>query len=500
MAKDPLDFLDSESSDPLNFLEEKKPSTFRSILSAPIKGALRTASTINPFAAPGPVPQEMGTKILEELLPSLPEHKVLERVGEIGSLAALGPEALPEKLLQTLGGTLGGELAEKGGLGETGQIISETLGMGLPGLTKGLVKRGIEAVTKPALKTESGLTKLKATEAKFPKLGTLSKEREEIVTQKLDKEASKLAKATLEKHLPITKEIEKGTDFENNFKIGFQNIKKAAEESGTLPVNTSPLDEFLSKTAQEYKGLPTPHEDAAKILKEIKNFQKRPQKTMQNLLKIYRSNNKKQRRIFETAHVTGKQEEFSDFLTAMNESIAKSFEKTLPENSEWMNQFRKYNRDYKNYKSALKTQEQLKGILSAEPKYSEIEKLSKDVRTQAKLSLSMGENGAKEVIQIAKDLKNVKDAIKTIPKSQLQKFDAYFPIAFFIPYAGKILGLGLGIKSSIKLGRYAYGWLLSTPSRRGIYREAINSLIKNDLTGYQKAVSRIKKEMQSEES
>jgi hypothetical protein len=471
---------------------KEQPSKLRSILTAPLKGAASSAQSINPLFPRGPISPEMGERLLEENLPTRPEHDYLVRAGKLAPYVALGPEGIAAKGAQLAGGTIAGELAKSGGLGETGQSISEAVGMGASGLMGGLAKLGLSAFAKGVEKLPSGLTKLKALSSKFPKFGTISKERHDAVVQKLDKEAANIAKTSIEKHLPITKEIEKGVDFEKNFQTGFGNLKRSAEKANPT-VDITPVSNFFQETWSKYKGIPKPHAEAKKIKDEIRAFSNNPPTSLNNLLKTYRSNNRKISNIYETSRIKGSQKEYVDFLLDMNRNISKSFEDTLPKDSAWMKQFKAVNHEYKSFQDAKKVMADLKGILSESPTYAQIENLSSNPATQRKLSLRMGEEGSKEIIQLAKDLKQTKEALKSVPKGSYSKYDAIFPLYYFIPWIGKYLG----IAKAANTARYFTGWLLSTPSRRSAYREAVQSFLKQDIQGYKKATQILLKEMKT---
>jgi hypothetical protein len=264
---------------------DEEPSSFRSAISAPFKGAIKELSGLNPFSAPGPVPRQLQERLLEEQLPIRPEHEYLERAGKLATLAALGPESIPAKIAETVGGTIAGELAESGGLGTTGQSISEAVGMGIPGLIKGAAKKGAQLIKGTVEKTPSGLEKISATEAKFPGLAKVSKERQEKVIKDLDKQAAALTKKSVEKHVPVAKEIERGVDFESNFSKGFQDLRSSAKQANP-EIDITPISEFLSTTSDKFRGIPKPSSDLLKIKNEVKAFQNRPQFYLNNLLKI----------------------------------------------------------------------------------------------------------------------------------------------------------------------------------------------------------------------
>lgn len=480
----------------VTFLHEKSlPSKTRSALGAPIKGAIKgVQSLVQPLGnLQGAIPAKLGKRILEQTLPTREEHEPLERVGKLATFAAAGPEGLGLKIAQTGLGALGGEIAKQTGAGELGQAIAEAGGMGLAGLGKGLISSAKNVLKTTPKKLPSGLTEIKAVEAKAPRLGTISKERQAASIEKLNKEASELAKTSAQKHVPLIKDIEKGIDFETRFEKGFGDVERLAQKANP-EIDITPLRTFFKENRIKYKDLPSPHIEGKKILAEVNNFNKNPQQNLGKLMRIYRSNNKKIRNSYERARLSGTQQEYVDFLVDQNKAIADSFRKTLPSDSSWVKLFDQTNKEFRDFQNAKKTINQLKGFLSETPTKAEVTKLATNTKAQDRLKLAMGEKGAEEVTQIAKDLKQSIEAIKKIPRSELSKYDAIFPLYFLIPWAGKAIGL---YKAS-NLARYLYGWMLSTPARRKIYNEALKSVLKKDVTGYQKALLPVINELESE--
>lgn len=484
-------YSDSEILDYLN--ERQKPSKTRSAISAPIKGLIKGLQGLNPLAAPGPISSKLGKKVTEELLPTREEHSPLERAGQLAPIVAMGPEGLLAKGLQLGAGVLGGEVAKEAGAGETGQALAEAGSMGLPGLAKGVAQKGYQALKGAPTKLPSGMTELQATRAKSPGIGTLSKERQTKVIEKLNQEAADLSKKSVEKNVPIIQEIERGVDFDAKFNQDFGKIERLAQKSNP-EIDITPVSKLMNESVKKYKGIPKPHAEAQKILSEVRAFRNNPQTSLANLMKIYRSNNKKIRNSYERARLSGTQQEYVDFLVDQNKAIAESFTNTLPKDSAWIKMFDTANKEYKGFQDAKKVMNQLKGFLSAVPTKAEVVKLAENTKAQKQLALSMGEKGAQEITEIAKDLKKSIEAIKKIPKSNLAKFDATLPLYFLIPWIGKYLG---SIKS-LNLARYFYGYFLSTPARRRAYKEALNAVLRDDLNGYKKSLAPVLQELESQ--
>lgn len=490
-----------EKSSEQEFIFEgfKEPvSKSRSAISAPIKGLIKGLQNLNPLSPSGPIPQELGERITEEVLPTKKEHRYLERAGKLAPFALTGPEGIGLKALQLALGTAGGEIAEEAGAGNLSQAISELAGMSLPGLARTGAKKGIEKVTElikaPKEKLPSGLSKPRALEAKYAEKGIISPERQESSIKKLNEEASKLTKESIEKELPISKQIQQGFDFEKKFEQDFGKIQKLADKANP-DIDITDISNLLSKTTQRYRGIPKLHPEAEKVMTEVRALRKQPQTSLKNLLRIYRSNNQKIRNIYETSRLTGKQQEYVDFLVDLNRNISKSFERTLPEDSAWLKRFKEANSNYKQYRDSLKTLNILNPILEQRATPASLQKFASDPKLQNKLQLSMGKEGADQIIKIAKDLKSAQDAIKRIPAKELKIWDAIFPVGMFIPFI-KIPAFIPGLKKMYDWLRRGYGLFLTTSSRRKAYNKALKAIVDKDFESYKEATNILKMELE----
>jgi hypothetical protein len=483
----------SSSKDIFDELSEQ-PSRLRSLASAYPKGAVKGASRL-PSMVAGPIPNKLGERLLEKFLPTRKQtpEKFLERAGELSAYTIGGPEALGVKAAQVLAGAGVGQLAEEGGLGKTGQSVAEIAGMGLPSLAKSGLQKLKGLFSAQAEKLPSGLTKVRAIDAKKPSLGRLTSQMQQKALGQLDKEAATLAKSSLEKKIPLHKKIEEGFDFPSHFKKGFKDLQVLSEKSNP-EVDLTPVSEFLSETRKKFRGIPSPHPDAKKIVSEARALSNNPRTSLKDLYKIYRSNNQKKSHIYETAMTGGRQREYVQFLNDLNRSIVKAFEATFPADSVWLKQFKDLNKDYGAYEATKQTLDKLRPLLKGEATAAKLEKLSSDPKTIKKLSLSMGKEGAQEISQIAQDLKLAKQAIKEIPVKDLKTMDKIFPIALILS--------GLKIPAELYAaytgGRMLYGWLLTTPVRRKAYNQSLKALISNNPQEYANATLVLKRSLQEE--
>jgi hypothetical protein len=365
--------------------------------------------------------------------------------------------------------------------------------------------KGKEAVTalgklpsklKPSAKIaetfESGLTKPRAVEAKKAHLGIITPARQTEVLEGLEKEARGLTKKAVEKHIPLSKQIEEGFDFEKKFERDYGRLRSVAKKFNP-EVDVESVFDFLSKTSGNYKGIPKPHPEAVKIIGEIKALRSRPPGDLVGLEKIYRSNNKKIKNIYETSRLKGKQQEYVDFLLDMNRKIVESFEKTLPQDSLWIKKFKEANANYHEYINTKDTLSMLEPILGDKMDTDSLRKLAFDRGKQAKLRLKMGEEGAEDIIQIGKDLNLAVESIKRMPAKEIGKFDAYYPLALLIPGFGKAIGGVAAVAKGVTYAKRAWGWYLSNPARRKIVDKALHAIEVDDIELYKEATKELKK-------
>ncbi len=497
-------YSDEEISD---FLKKNEISKTRSVISAPVKGAIKGAEELSSLADPAqlilnqimPKKESLLSKLSEKVLPTKDEaaERVLERIGKNAPIAALGAGGVIPALTQAITGGISGEVAKEEGIGETGQGIAEAVGMGLPAIAKGLGKGAISLLKSPVERFSSGLTKPRAVGAKLAERAIMSPARQEKSIAKLNEEASKLARQSVEKELPLAKQIEQGIDFEGQFEKNFGALQSMAEKANP-DIDISPVSKFMSETASKYRGIPKLHGEAAKIKSEVKAFGNHAPTDLKTALRTYRSNNKKIKGIYETSRLTGKQQEYVDFLVDYNRNLAKSFEDTLPKDSAWIKEFKDLNKGYKNYKDTLKTLDILKPIYGDNVTPSNVAKLADDAKTYKKLQLAMGDKGASEISQIAKDLRTATESVKKIPAKDLKWYEGYLPLSIFVPGIHVPAG-AVATKKGIDFARRGYGWFLSTPARRASYSKALKGLIENNRSLYIKGAEELKKSVDSEE-
>ena len=481
-----------------HYEKSQEPSRTQSIISAPLKGLAKGIGELgaaSSFFKKSPVSQALGEKVTEQLLPTQEgtTEQVLERAGRLVPLVAAGPEGVVSKLAQLAGGTILGQIAQENEAGDLGQSISEAVGMGLGGIAKSGVEKLATALRSPSEKLASGLTKPAAVEGKFASKALISPEAQEKAISGLNQEAAKIAQGITEKEIPITKQIAEGVNFEQRFEKKFGNLRKAAAKFRP-EIDITPISELTSKTIKNYRGIPSLHDEGKKVVREINAFHNRPQTRLDNLLRIYRSNNRKIKDIYETSKLTGKKQEYVDFLVDMNKAISQSIENTLPKESLWVKEFKEMNSEYRQFKNSLKSMQMLKPILGGNATPASLEKLATDSKTLEKLKMSLGEKGAQEISQLSKDLKQATESIKRISVKKFNALDNVLPLSIFIPGAHPV-GTIFGAKKVYDWARRGYGYFLTTPSRRKAYGDVIKAIHSQDRGAYVKSAINLLKEI-----
>jgi hypothetical protein len=416
----------------------------------------------------------------------------LQKMGRLGGMSAgfqLGNAQ--QKLISGAIAPVVSQTAQALGVPEP---IADITGLGASAirLKQGAVKQASEKLQGVKQTYPSGLEKPKSADFKYAEQARITPERQQKLIENLDKQAEQLTRKSIEKHTPISKQIEEGFDFTGHFDKEFDKLESLAKKQDVV-VDIEPISDFLESTYEKYHGIPKPHSEALKVLEEADAFSKNPQAGVYNLLKTYRSNNSKVKGIFETSRVTGKQKEYVDFLLNMNREIASSMKKSMPKESAFMKNFFDLNAEFSNYRKAVDAQRMLEPLIGGKLTPSTLENIIKNKKTQQKLKLAMGEAGSKEIIQISEDLKSAHEAIKRMSAKEFSKWEAILPI-------GALVGLGpLGKAYSFyKLKDYsqrALGFILTQPNTRRYYGEALQSLTNGDKASYEKAMKNMLKSL-----
>lgn len=443
------------------------------------------------------------SSVLQEMQAEIPKGgKTQERIARVGSalpMLAGGPAAFGAAALAEQSGLAAKQLAKQTGHGEGIQTVADIVGSAAPGLVQGLVKGG-KKLAAEEVKMASGLTKPRAVEAKPNKFAKVTSDLQKQTVDNLEKEAAKLTKQSLEKHRPLVKQIEAGHDFESQFKDSFGRVK-ALSKKYNPEINTRPLMKFTSDARIQYAGIPNPHSEAKKIIAESRQFSKKPPVFLDDLMKIYRSNNQKVKNTYEKAFIGGKQKEYIDFLQNQNKEIVKSIKGTLPDDSKFVKMFEKSNKDFKEYMNTLSAKNDLKHMLGEKPSLHKLTELADNAQKQKQLAFHMGNEGANEVIQISKDLKKATNAVKGLSVKDIKSFEDVLPTGYFfadfIPVVGGAYKKYHTAKFIFNKGRSVYGRYLTKPETRRSYDEALKAFNSKNAQAFGIATNKIAKSLEN---
>ena len=427
----------------------------------------------------------------EALFQELQEQiKHPEKAEPFVKTADISPSALLRKGVEK---TTGYDLKPEGAAEHiaefAGSFTPKEIGTGIKNLPK-LLPKSIKE------KLPSGLTKPKAVDSKLTRLAIGHPDKQAKAIESLEKEAGVLAKKSVEKSLPISKKIEEGFDFAKDHERRFAALKHSAEKYNPT-IDITPVSDFLRAETQQYRGIPQLHAEGKKVMSEIKALRSKPQTELKNLLKIFRSNNQKRTSIAETKFVKGKQTEYANFLKNLNSKIEESIGNTLPQDSAWLKEFKDTNKQYSQFLKSKDALKSLDSVLRGKATPARLEKLAYDKIAQKKLAMTMGEQGAQEIAQIAKDLSIAKAAIKKMPAKVMKEWEKLLLIGLIIPGTHGIAPV-IGAYKGIELGRRGLGWLLSRPSTRKQYQLALKAIINDDKKAYVAAATSLANSLNEE--
>jgi len=402
----------------------------------------------------------------------------------ISAISAKGRQNLREQFLPSEEGTeesiarVAGHLAPIP-LGAEGSIASKGVQT-----TKNILKAS-KNIPKNKVTMASGLSQPKSVGSKVAPYASIGSKTEAEAIQKLNTEAGELAKKSIHKNLPLSKKIEEGFDFQKNFETKFGELESIAKKANPR-IDITPVTELMQKSADKYRGIASPHREAVRIKNEVKAFYKKPPTSLHALYKTYRSNNQKINNIYETSRLTGKQKEYADFLLDQNRAIVKSFENTLgaPKGS-WADQFKQMNKQFEEWKKADKALKKFDPYFRGALSPSELEKFAFDIPKHKKMALDLGKQATDEIVQLSRDLKLATESIKRIPKAEIKKWEAAFPLSFFIPIFGKAIA---GVHGA-RIARHSMGYWLSKPATRRAYGDAMKAIKNQDFDAYKDATA-----------
>lgn len=343
--------------------------------------------------------------------------------------------------------------------------------------------KGSEFVPDPF---KSGLAKPGAVGNENASLGVISKKQKEQALDRYTKEAQELFKSKMAEKAPITEKIKNGFDFDKYHEEEFGRLRSAAKKANPQ-IDITPLSKFLSEETEKLRGILSPSPEKAKIKNILKKFRDKPVNSLNALLKNRSNNSGILTNIYDKRLMHGKQKEYVDFLNRMNKKIDESIFSTLPEDSKWVNQYKKMNAEFSQYKKGQDIIDALEPVLREKMSTSSLTSLAENPKKQKYLKIKMGDEAAEEIVQIAKDLKEAQRAIKRISVKDMNKFDAIWPIS----WAFKPIGALMTIKKGYDFSRKMYGYALLNPSKRKAFDQMLHAVADNNLPAYTEAAKKM---------
>lgn len=333
---------------------------------------------------------------------------------------------------------------------------------------------------------KSGLAKPGAVGNENASLGVISKKQKEQALDRYTKEAQELFKSKMAEKAPITEKIKNGFDFDKYHEEEFGRLRSAAKKANPQ-IDITPLSKFLSEETEKLRGILSPSPEKAKIKNILKKFRDKPVNALNALLKNRSNNSGILTNIYDKRLMHGKQKEYVDFLNRMNKKIDESIFSTLPEDSKWVNQYKKMNAEFSQYKKGQDIIDALEPVLREKMSTSSLTSLAENPKKQKYLKIKMGDEAAEEIVQIAKDLKEAQRAIKRISVKDMNKFDAIWPIS----WAFKPIGALMTIKKGYDFSRKMYGYALLNPSKRKAFDQMLHAVADNNLPAYTEAAKKM---------
>lgn len=478
--------------------------------------AMEDARRLSPQDFHPQITEEEKQKYIGQVAENFPTQRNLERIIEEKTGLPLQSKTGLQKSLRLGGEAAGfttGKPLEKALRGVAAPAISKTLQESQLNAPEevadlaGLVASGtpipsLRKAEKIVPKFSSGLSKPAAVESKIAKYGKIPKEVKEATIKGLNEEAAKISEKILEKERPIIRQINEGKDLDSEFQQGFSALRQSAKKYNP-ELNINPVSSLMEKTRVDLGGLPNPSKQTRKILKEAEAFSRNPPITLYDNLRNFRDLSKKQNEIYEKAHIFGKQKEYADFISNYKKSITQAIEESFPKDAEWVKQFKELNQNYSEYLNTKKAQSILSPILGKEPTVSQLEKYVKDPKIRKNLSMSLGQKGSDEIVQLVGDLTKARESISKIPVKEIDMLEKSLPYGYilsdFIPVFGKALKIPIYAKAAKGAAQSMIGSYLVNPKSRKAYSLVIKEFNNRNSEAFGKAVRALIK-IQQEES
>lgn len=436
--------------------------------------------------------------------PTTPAGKTIERFGSYGLLGLADS-------LGSVRSALAGQAAEESGAGPGAQTAAEIAVNPLVSIGRN-PRQALQSVKSllPKKKAEtyaSGLPKLKAEgNTKLANFAKVTPDQEQKNIAALANNSKETLTKTLKQKVPLYKELSEGKDFKSKISEDFSNLKKLAAKEDIL-MDVTPLQKSFRQFENDFVGVPLPSAPLKKSFDEIKAFQNKPSKTLEELYNIRQHNSASRSDLLDKTNLSSKERIWGDFLKKYNDAIDKSIEQTLGKDHPFTKSLENANEFYTNYKNAEKVSSILTPNLEEGFNVNSWKNLSK-TKGYKELKDILGEKPAKELNQLGKDVVKAYKVTQTLKgKKIFSDVDkllgianlSFAPLSTFFPAIAGIQGATTAGYVGVKGAKYLAGHILSQPKTRREFSNLVKAINEDNAEAAFKAYVVLSKNLEGED-
>lgn len=315
-----------------------------------------------------------------------------------------------------------------------------------------------EAMTKDELSTSAKITKTRR--------AALEKQIQMTSDQAIDK--------VIKNEMPISKLKANGQNLEVLKDMAYDKASQLASKNPKkLDINPviKDIDAEISRLKSSALSPSDAKRKAIKVLEKEKNILKKTSPNAQQLIDQTREYNANVKKIYRKAEFSGAEDEIKNAYAFMNESITNTVGSQAGE--EVSNAHRAANRFYKQKVNLERTEGLLNQTFKDGYNPKKLNKLLDSKRNGAFLRRDLGEQGVKEIKEIADYGEKAFKATKQYASSNNYKFNIkeWGPLAGFLMTTVKSKAPFL--LAAKPMADYVRGWTLTNPAARTAYRDIL---------------------------
>ncbi len=473
-------------------------------------------------ATPEQLPGLVGS---DELAPEYGTLPTSEQVSRFLDMLGIRKkeETSQEQGLGKLGRYFGGGLSVPG-VGAGTALSTAYTAAGVGELAKALganekIQHGLEFLSslrggKPAQRQSTAIRQPRLVERGIPpsEAGFISPERMTQQLNRVGNEAAQIA-STVGKESPtfqtIGKAIERSVPIKKKFNDVFDTLENTAKEFNP-EINTSSLDNFLTKEAERFAKTGAPTELGRFITNEVQGWQQHGAPNLYNAYRRYRLNNERVREIIDAVPRFTKLSDLDrqkiSFLSRMNESIVDSFKNSMSSNvpalpgqtgqqtAQWLKIFEESNRAYSNYLSTQTAKRILDPIMQKNVTDKQLSNFLQNQRNWDDLGRFLGADESKKLQTLVQDVITARDSIKAMARKEVGAEVAKHALTAVIPGFGKLAGF----LSIPKIWQWARGRYHSAPSFQENFHELTQALVEKNVPAIRKGIEDLRSEEKGE--